>query len=154
MSALLLKEPYGYNKGTGVRFTFNNNDYEMSEYKKVFLILMGFSCHPFAVRKIYNSLKYTGQYACYLQASWFFHDYYYLKLLLGQCNINVEPFFFVNEKDEEKTNKIYEEIQKDFDLKDEMFPGRFLKETEYKFTQLGQWYYETLAKRNIQIECD
>lgn len=151
MSNLLLKAPYGYNHGIGVSFTFDNDRFEMPDYDDFALIMLSFSCHPFSVRKIYNSLKYSGQYSCYLQGSWFLHHSYFLKLLLGQHHIEINAFLFYQEEDEVLTLKYYNSNKESAENKMAEDKYRFLQETKQRFLSYGQRFLEDLNKRGIYV---
>lgn len=151
MSNLLLKAPYGYNHGIGVNFTFDNNQFKMSDYNDFALIMLSFSCHPFAVRKIYNSLKYSGQYRCYLQGGWFLHQSYFLKLLLGQHHVEVNAFFFSQEEDEALTLKYYNSNKEAAQAKMEESEEAFLKEVKQKFLSYGERFLEDLNKNGVCV---
>jgi len=151
MKPLLLREPYGYNHGIGVSFTFDNDHFEIPDYDDFALIMLSFSCHPFAVRKIYNSLKYSGQYSCYLQGSWFLYKSYFLHLLLGQHNIEINAFFFYDKKDEALTLKYYNSNKESAETKMAEDEYRFLQETKQRFLSDGQRFLEDLNRRGICV---
>lgn len=151
MSNLLLKAPYGYNHGIGVNFTFDNDQFKMPDYDDFALIMLSFSCHPFAIRKIYNSLKYSGQYSCYLQGGWFLRQSYFLKLLLGQHNIEVNAFFFYDEEDEVLTLKHYNCNKEAAQAKIEESEEAFLKETKRKFLSYGERFLKDLNKNGVCV---
>lgn len=151
MPSLLLKAPYGYNHGIGVSFTFDNDQFKMSDYDDFALIMLSFSCHPFSIRKIYNSLKYSGQYSCYLQGSWFLHQSYFLKLLLGQHHVEVNAFFFEQEKGEVLTLKYYNSNKEAAKTKMEESEESFLKEIKQNFLSYGERFLKDLNKNGVYV---
>lgn len=109
---LLLNEPFGYNRGTGVTIKYHGNMKNIIDYKKFSELLLGFSCYPPAIPKIYNCLKYSGEYTCFLQSSWFESRSYDLTFLLKEINMSIDVFFFVDEKTKKSTYQKYEISEK------------------------------------------
>lgn len=95
---LLLNEPFGYNRGTGMTIKYHGNMKNIINYKKFSELLLGFSCYPPAIPKIYNCLKYSGEYTCFLQSSWFESRSYDLTFLLKEINMSIDVFFSLMKK--------------------------------------------------------
>lgn len=94
---LYLKCSYGYNKGIGVNFFYDGEFDDMVSKHLFARILLSFSCHPNAIKKIYCCLKYSGQYSCFLQAAWFLNGMYELETIMKVFNIRIEVFFLEQE---------------------------------------------------------
>ena len=112
---LRLKSPYGYNKGIGVNFFYDGEFNDMVSKNLFARILLSFSCHPNAIKKIYYCLKHSGQYSCFLQATWFVNGMYDLERIMKIFNIRIEVFFLQNKSLYEEMEKKYK--QKELDLR-------------------------------------
>lgn len=119
-SLLLLNEPFGYNSGTGVKIKYHGNSKKIVEYKKFSELLLGFSCYPPAILKIYNCLKYSKEYTCFLQSTWFENSSYDLEYLLKEFDISIEVFFFTDQLTKESTEKKYNNKKKNQISTDEL----------------------------------
>lgn len=148
---LLLKAPYGHNRGTGVTLRFEHFKYELPSLREFTLLLLGFSCHPPAIKKIYNSLKYSGEYTCYLQAAWFRDQYYFLELILKKYYIDLDVFFFVSAKDKEEVMGIYN-CNKDKYL-NKSTNEDFILKLNNDYSKTGKEYLKVALER-FNIECD
>lgn len=69
MTTLLLAGPYGSDatQAWGIRLRATDT-FDPTRLRKV---LLTYSCHPPAIRKIRRLLETIGQYHCYLQYTWF-----------------------------------------------------------------------------------
>ena len=111
---LLLKEPFGHNNGTGVKFKYHGKQKEMISYDLFSELFLGFSCHPPAIPKIYNCLKYSREYTCFLQTTWFERRSFDLEILLKKFQISFEVFYYTDEKTKLSTEKRYQEQKESF----------------------------------------
>lgn len=148
---LLLKEPHGYNRGTGITLRFDHYKYELPSLREFTLLLLGFSCHPPAIKKIYNSLKYSGEYTCYLQASWFREQYYFLEIILKKYYIELDVFFFVSNKDKEEVIKIYKSNKDRYSNRETN--KDFILSLNNDYLKTGEHYLKFALER-FNIECD
>lgn len=149
---MLLNKPYGYNEGTGIKLIHNREKGELVDYNTLLILLLGFSCHPPAIKKIYNSLKYMGEYSCFLQASWFKNQYYYLQLLLNEIDIELEVFFYTSDTEKNMAESIYKREKESSQKKIDIDRQRFIKETQEHFFKTGRWFLENVKKNIPDLE--
>lgn len=110
---LCLKSPYGYNAGIGVKFCYKGNIDDIVNKKLFARILLGFGCYRFAIDKIYNCLKYSNEYTCFLQTTWFMNRRFDLELIMKIFNIELEVFFYESDRIKIESERNYHNAQKD-----------------------------------------
>lgn len=69
---LALKPPYGSRASQYAKIKITRHG-QMPTYENLEDLLDLFGTHKPAIPKIYNCLKYSGQYECHLQLGWFTH---------------------------------------------------------------------------------
>lgn len=147
---LLLNKPHGYNTGIGIKLKFDRDKFNMVNFKDFSILLLGFSCFPYAIPKIYNSLKYSGEYTCFLQGTWFKRQSYHFELLLKEYNIDMEIFFYMNSSE-------MNEVKNKYDLEKEKmccaYKDDIMKEIKENNIKQGNKFFNDLTLRGIKIEC-
>ena len=102
-------------------------------------------------KKIYNALKYSGEYTCYLQASWFREQYYFLEIVLKKYYIELDVFFFVSNKDKAEVIKIYKSNKDRYSNRETN--KDFILNLNNDYLKTGEHYLKFALVR-FNIECD
>jgi hypothetical protein len=84
----LLKEPFGYSADSFVKIKIYHTG-SMPSKETFYDLLEFFGTYPPAMLKIYHCLKYSGQYECQLQKSWFIRCPNVLRWCFLQLNMQV-----------------------------------------------------------------
>lgn len=88
MSSLLLAGPYGWNSPSGHRISLRCS--KPPDEAKLAEVLLQFSCHPPAIKKIASCLRHSGRYDCLVQYGWFREGQIQLRKMLADIGVEIQ----------------------------------------------------------------